>query len=279
MASLDTVTPWTNILACTDGSPASEGAIRAAFALARRRPCRLCLLQVLEFNPGFASQAIDYLQEWEREAWEGLKILLSRAKEAGVEAEALVLRGEAAYKVILGAAEERRPDLIIMGRHGRTGLTRLLMGSATARVIGLSPVNVLVVPRDPPLTFRRLLVASDGSPYSDAAWQEALSLARAWGSELLTVSVAREEGEFPEVESILTKLLAEAKREGVPVTALMLQGSPDDAIVQAVLAHEADLLILGSHGRTGLKRLLMGSVAERVIGSVSCPVLVVKRWE
>lgn len=262
---------------CTDGSGDSGRAIQAAFPLAQRWSGRICLLQVLEFNPGFASQAIDYIQAWEREAWEGLKSLLAQATAQELEAEALVRRGEAAYRVILKEAEKYTPDLIIMGRHGRTSLGRLLLGSATARVIGLSAVNVLVVPRDAPLTFRRLLVASDGSPHSQAAWRVALALAKDWHSELLAVSVARGEGEVPEVEDILATLRGEAEREGIPVTALSLVGAPDEAIVQAALTHGADFIILGSHGRTGLSRLLMGSVTERVIGQASCPVLVVKR--
>ncbi len=232
---------------------------------------------MLEFNPGFASQAIDYIQEWEREAWEGLKPLLAQATASELEAEALVRRGEAAYRVILEEAEKRRPDLIVMGRRGGTGVSRLLLGSATARVIGLSPVNVLVVPRDAPLTFRRLLAASDGSPSSQAAWRESLDLARDWASELLAVSVAWKKREIAEVEEILTKMSLEAQRQSIPLTALPLLGAPDDAIVQAALTHGADLLILGSHGRTGIRRLLMGSVTERVIGHAPCPVLVVKR--
>ena len=264
-------------MVCTDGSESSEDAIQAAFTLARRWPCRICLLQVLEFNPGFASQAIDYIQEWEREAWEGLKLLLAQATTLKLEVEALVRQGEAAYRIILAEAEKIRPELIIMGRHGRTGLSRLLLGSAIARVIGLSPVNVLVVPPDAPLIFCRLLAASDDSSHSQAAWREALKLARAWGSELLAVSVAREPRELPEVEKILTNLQIEADQENLPLISLMLEGAPEDAIVQGALTHGADLLILGSHGRTGLTRLLMGSVTERVIGYAPCPVLVVKK--
>jgi nucleotide-binding universal stress UspA family protein len=71
-------------------------------------------------------------------------------------------------------------------------------------------------------------------------------------------------------------MLTAGNEHGVPVTAVMPQGqAPDDAIIQAALKYGVDLIILGSHGRTGLSRLLMGSVTERVIGSAACPVLVV----
>jgi nucleotide-binding universal stress UspA family protein len=167
-----------------------------------------------------------------------------------------------------------------MGRHGRTGLARLLMGSVTARIIGLSPVKLLVVPRGATLTFKRLLVASDGSPYSAAAWDQAFSLARHLNSELLAVCVAREEGEITMAQEILDNLMNAANREGVRLQALMPQGQPaDDGIIQAVLRNNVNLIIMGSHGRTGLARLLMGSVTERVVGHSPCPVLVVKRGE
>ncbi len=265
-----------NLLVCTDGSPASQGAIEAAFALARQLSCRLFLLQALEYNPGFASQALDSIQEWEREVREGLENILARAVASELEAEILVRQGEAAYRAILAEAERGRPDLILMGKRGRSDLAGIFMGSVTARVIGLSPVNVLVVHHQTPLTFQRFLVASDGSPYSQAAWREALALARAWSSQLLAVSVARREAEFPETKEILEKLQDEADREGIPLATFMLQGIPHEAIIQAAQAHGADLLILGSHGRTGLTRLLMGSVTEQVISKATCPVLVVK---
>lgn len=267
------------LLACTDGSPASEGALQAALVLARRSSAEVHLLQVLEFNPGFASQALDYLKEWEKEAWEGLKRWLDQAQAAGLGAQAMVRLGEAACSAILREAGDCGADLIVMGRHGRTGLSRLLMGSVTARVIGLSPVPVLVVPRKAPLAFSRLLVALDGSPYSDAAWRAAQSLARTWNGKLLAASVAREEREIPELENLLGRCETEATTAGLSLRTFLLQGIPDEALVQEAQKQEVDLLILGSHGRTGFRRLLMGSVTERVIGRSSCPVLVIKLRE
>ena len=73
-------------------------------------------------------------------------------------------------------------------------------------------------------------------------------------------------------------MIAAANQAGLAVTGLMPQGeAPDAAIIQAAVKYAADLIVLGSHGRSGLSRLLLGSVAERVIGQAPCPVLVVKR--
>ena len=264
------------LLVCTDGSPASQGAIAAALALAKRRPCRLRWLQVLEYNPGFASQALDAIPEWEQEAREGLEAISSRALALGLETEVLVRRGEAAPQAILAEVEQTPTDLIVMGRRGRSDFAGMLMGSVTARIVGHSPVNVLVVPPAAPLTFQRLLVASDGSLFSEAACREALFLARTWCSQILAVCAAPKEADIPEAESILHRLRDEADRKGVPLDTLLSRGSPGEAILRAAQARGSDLLILGSHGRTGLTRLLMGSVAEEIIGKSPCPVLIVK---
>ena len=103
-----------------------------------------------------------------------------------------------------------------MGRHGYTGLTRLLMGSVTARVIGHRPCHVLVAPQGVPLSFERLLIASDGSPYSEAAWDEALSLARTMGSALIGVAVAASDRDIPSVTGVVRNLEAAAAVRASP---------------------------------------------------------------
>ncbi len=265
---------WERLLLCTDGSPASQGAVNAALALGRACGSQVQALHVVEVNPLFEAQLADQLGFLEEEIVAPLK---AQAAQLGVALSTRVCRSEAPHAAIAEVAEKFQPDLIFMGRHGRSGLARLMLGSVTARVIGLSPFKVLVVPRGATLSFQRLLVASDGSPDSEAAWEEALAIARAAGSKLLAVAVAREEGEFPQVLARLDRLLAAANRQGVAVETRMLQGVPDDAIVQAALQSQADLILMGRHGRTGLSRLLLGSVAERVIGQTPCPVMIVKR--
>jgi nucleotide-binding universal stress UspA family protein len=263
------------ILLCTDGSPASQGAVNAALALARACGAKLFALIVLEVNPEFEAQTPDLIIQVEKEV---LAPIQAEAAGLGVLLETRTRRCLVASSAIIQEAEDIKPDMIVMGRHGRAGLARLMMGSVTARVIGHSPYNVLVVPREAALAFDRLLVASDGSSYSDAAFREALAMAKEGGGRLLAVVVARDEAEFPMTLELTDRLQNEANRQGVPLETSMLQGQPDDAIVQTAIKNQVNLIIMGSHGRTGLTRLLMGSVTERTIGQASCPVLVVKRF-
>ncbi|MEW6388254.1 MAG: universal stress protein [Thermodesulfobacteriota bacterium] len=266
---------FARLLVCIDGSPDSEGALAGALVWAKLWGSKIYLLEVLEFIPGYTGLAPEFVLQWENEVRAYLEALKAEAAPSGVPLETRMRTGESAPGAIIAAAKEIAPDLIVMGRHGRGGLARLMMGSVTARIIGHSPCPVLVVPQDPPLTWQKILLASDGSPYSKAAWEEALALSRQWGSALLAVSVAREEGELPLAEEIAHQLMKSANQQGLPLETQVTIGQPDDAIIQLALKNQADLIILGSHGRTGWKRLLMGSVTERVIGQAPCPVLVV----
>jgi nucleotide-binding universal stress UspA family protein len=287
MSTASPVNPFPKILVCTDGSPDSEGAITAALGLAQATGSMVVLLEVIFYLAGYEMQSPDTLappivnlelmQVQETAAKERLETWRTEAAKEGVTLEPRVRSGSSAYEGILEEVGETQPDLIIMGRHGYTGLTRLLMGSVTARVIGHSPVSVLVAPRGVPLSFARLLVASDGSPFSEAAWAEALSLAKAMGSALVGVAVATSDRDIPAATEAARRLEAAASQAGITLDTMIPLGRPEEGIVKAAEFKSASLIIVGSHGRTGLKRLLMGSVAERVIGHAKCPVLVVKK--
>jgi nucleotide-binding universal stress UspA family protein len=287
MSAASPSAPFPKILVCTDGSPDSEGAITAALHLAKTTGSTVFLLEVLFFLAGYELQSPDTLappmvnlelmQVMETAARERLETWKAEAAKEGVTLEPRVRTGVSAYDGILEEAGETQPDLIIMGRHGYTGLTRLLMGSVTARVIGHSPCHVLVVPRGVLLSFERLLIASDGSPFSEAAWNEALTLAKTMGSALIGVSVAAADRDIPTATGAVRNLQAAAEKQGIALDTMIPMGRPEEGIVKAAEFKQASLIIVGSHGRTGLKRLLMGSVAERVIGHAKIPVLVVKK--
>ena len=279
--------PLDKILVCTDDSPASQGAVKTALDLAQACGARITLLHALEFYPYYEYPQPDALgvtpaagQELfelrERVAREHLDAWQQEAAQRGLTLEVRLQTGRQAYVEILAAADDLKPDLIIMGRRGKSGLERLLVGSVTARVIGHTPRKVLVAPRDTVLTFKRLLVASDGSPASEAAFEEALSMAKKTGAQLNLITASHGELDPKRAKALVKELAAAAQRLEVPLATFTPGGRPEEAIIQMATAKKIDLIIMGSHGRTGLKRLLLGSVAERVIGQAACPVLVVK---
>lgn len=276
------------LLVCVDDSPDSAGAITAGLTLARSCKSKLFLLQVVEIIPAYElhgpdlvppppQPSLEFLELREKAVRSRLEEWQNEAASQGIDLEIRVRSDTAAYSGILEEAETIQPQLLIMGRHGRTGLDRMVMGSVTAKIIGHSHFNVLVVPQQATLDFHRLLIASDGSPFSAAAWEEALSITRTAGSSLLAVSVARDDSAVARTQETLRQMQEAAAQAGIPLEVQMLRGRPFEAILNAAAMKQVDLIILGSHGRTGLKRLLLGSVAERVIGLASCPVLVAKK--
>ncbi len=275
------------LLVCTDESPDSQGAVTAALDLAKAAGCQVFLLQVLSFIPLYELQAPDLLPPpmvnlelqaaQEAAVRSRLESWQEKAAEMGVRLEPRLRTSVSAYEGILEEAEAVQPDWIIMGRHGLTGLPRLLLGSVTARVIGHSAFSVLVVPRGAALEFKRVLIAADDSPFSAAAWEEALSITQRMESHLTAIAVAASDGEVKAAHQLVQRMEAEALLRGVPLEAAVPSGRPFEAILQVAQAKKVNLIVLGSHGRTGLRKLLLGSTAERVIGQAPCPVLVVKK--
>ncbi len=295
MADVCPTTGVERILLSSDGSEFSEGAVREAIRLAKTCSSSLSVLSVIDYNPEFDSVAPQIVEKKEKDARVHLDAVQARARKEGIDCVTVVEKGEDAYQNIVGVAERNKSTMIVMGRRGRTGLKRLMMGSVTARVIGHAPCNVLVVPRAAELTFKSIVVATDGSRYSAAAVSQAIALAKRNGSALTVIAVVPAELATPTdidfTMNMRDKIVEEemhhaernakavkdaAQKEGVAVRAFVMSGKPAEAIIQTAGEQKADLVVVGSHGRHGVDRLLMGSVAERVIVLASCPVLVVK---
>jgi nucleotide-binding universal stress UspA family protein len=270
--------PWGKLMVCTDGSDEGQNAVAVALELARACDSQVIAVQVLHVVPEFQAVAPDLRATLAKGVQENMAVIKAAADKLGVALKTVVPEGQMPHAAIVATAEKIRPDLIIMGRCGKTALARILMGNVTARVIGHSPINVLVVPRGGMVGFQRILVASDGSSYSQAAWELALAMAKQAKSRLIGVAVAPEEGAIIEAQAIIRRMLTAASLAGVPMKGVNPQGvAPDTGIVQQAIKNEVDLIVVGSYGRTGLKKLLMGSVTERVIGGSPCPILVVKQ--
>ena len=283
------------ILLSTDGSEYSDGAIREAIKLAKKCSSRLSVLSVIETNPELETIAPQVTEKAGKKAREHLEAVQTRAKKDGVDCELIIREGEDPYTYVVDEAAKNKSTMIVLGRRGRTGLRRLMMGSVTARVIGHAPCTVLVVPKAAEFECRHILVATDGSKYGDAAAAEAIGMAKQLGSRLTVLSVVHSESmspmdivssqmqrdliaekEMKEAEQNVKKVKEAALKAGIKTDGLIMGGKPSEAIIQTAKDKRADLIVLGSHGKTGVEKLLTGSVAERVIVLSSCPVLVVK---
>ena len=140
--------------------------------------------------------------------------------------------------------------------------------------------------------FRHILLATDFSPASGAAWKRGLSLAKAAGTRVLIVHVVPSLAQaqavrwaYQEMEAEvradaqrrLKALVARARKAGVRAKSLLLSGTPaHEAIGRAARSQKADLIVVGTHGRTGMAGALIGSVAARIVATAPCPVLTVR---
>jgi nucleotide-binding universal stress UspA family protein len=263
---------FAKLLICTDNSPSSPGVIKAGLEVGRLTSAKLRLLTVVK-SPLYSDHLPSSLEQDTRAQLEKYR---ASASEAGVDLELRVRTAATAYGGIIEEAETDPPGLIVVGRKGSTRLARLLMGSVAERVIGLSGCSVLIVPHNTVLNIKRILLAHDGSEYSEAAWREIIHLAKLAKSEVIAVSVARDDRREIECKLVLQHLAASADRHGIALQTIFLQGRPFEKIIATAKEEQVGLVAMGSHGRTGLPRFFMGSVAERVIGTAGCPVLVVK---
>jgi len=266
-------------LVATDGSEYSAGAVREALSMARKCGARVHVVSVVASDAELETMGKQLLKKEFDTAQSHLESVRAQAAADGVACETHLIHGSDLHQEIVNEAERTQADLIIMGRRGRHGLARLMVGDTTVKVIGHARCSVLVVPRAAALTGRHFVLASDGSRYADAAAAAAGSLARHCQTPVTVVSVTRpvhSEERRREARHVVDRVVAFLKKEGVTAEGAVPHGLPDQMIVQTALDRQADLIVMGSHGRTGLERILLGSIVERVLNQTHCAVLVVK---
>ena len=264
------------LLVSTDGSVYSEGAIREAISFASKCSSRLYICMVLETNPEYETIGSNVFEKEEAEATAHLESIKARAEKAGLKCETIFHESMKASQAIVDEATEKKVDMIVIGRRGRKGLAKALMGEVAAKVIAQAPCKVLVVPKAARIEYRNILVATDGSVHSNAALTEAIAISRRCGSRLIVLSAMRDESERKEAENYVNKAVEMALKEGVSAEAVTPTGRSFNAIVETAGGRGVDLIVMGTYGHTGVKKLLMGSSTEKVIGNAGCAVLVVK---
>jgi nucleotide-binding universal stress UspA family protein len=206
--------------------------------------------------------------------------------ETGILTDYLLRQGRPVEE-ILRAGEERHCDIIVLGTHGRSGLGWVIMGSIAEAVLRRAACPVVTVRSDASLkTLRTILYATDLSELSDHAFPVARALARDHQASLVILHVypppishAEEVARRPP-DSYVDALWEAMHRYKVSDAAVAVRhrlavGDPAKEIVRAAQELKCDLVVLGTQGRTGLRRVLMGSVAENVLRRAPCPVVTI----
>lgn len=278
-ARLSPVGRFERVLLATDGSEFSAGAVRVALGMSKKCEAELTTMSMVLIGASGEGNPVEDLRQAEAEAREVLDRVKAEATRQGWQTRTELRQGSQPYKEIVRLADDLRADVIVMGRRGRRGLARMMVGESTRNAIGYADCNVLVVPKAADVWTKRVLLATDGSRHSDMAAVVAGELARKCELPVSVVSVLRpqfDEARRAEGRAAVERVKAALEREGARVDAAVLEGDPADQVTEYAMAQGADLIVLGSHGRTGLGRLLLGSVSEKVIGRATCPVMVVK---
>lgn len=297
---------FNKILVPLDGSQLAELALKPALQVAQAAQAELILLRSM--IPVYTTMPVvageyewawpEYAREQVRsEAREYLEAVRNRYTQANLALRTLAVEGDAA-SMILDVAEEEDVDLIVMAPHGWSGANKLLLGSVTERVLHQATCPVFVVRTAQPIA--RVLLTLDGSPLAETAVAPGLALAEALGArttllainEPITVSSklglqqkwqSSAEGQQAqqqnrtEKEQYLRYVVARFGDELENEIAYeVIEGPPVEKILEFADLHGIDLIVMSTHGRTGLRRWLYGSVTARVMRSSQSSMLIIR---
>ena len=269
------------IALAADGSSSTDGAVQETIFLAQACGAKIVVLHVIpiasETATGVhASSAATRLDT--REYMDNIRKL---ADDNGIPCEVIFEESYRPDKTIVELAYQHQADILIMGRHGKQGLLKLLAGSMTSKVIGHGFPKVLVVPKDFSIGGETVLLAVDGSEAGEAAADEIIGMGLHCSNlkEVYALSVAHSESGLEEAKALAEAACRRGQEQAPSVTfhPIALVGKPAaDIIAQTAAEKQADMILIGGHGK-GLSKLLMGHVTEKVIGRAHCAVLVIEK--
>lgn len=283
-----------------DGSPTAEQVLPWAKTIAARLSSTVMLFQAIEpvrdelMVNGERLGAEDQVELVRSSALTYLKTLRQDFAGTSLVTECHVGAGAPA-EAILEFAEMAHVDLIAMATHGRTGMQRWVYGSVADKVLSsaLHPVLLVRATEQPlkPATVSRILVPLDGSGLAERALVPAKQLAEAFGAELVlfrawqrwvymldayptgTSMVMMDEQVRGIAEDYLKRQTQQIASQGLRVCSEAQPGPAADWILATADKYRADLIVMSTHGRTGVGRWMMGSVANRVLSVSPIPVL------
>lgn len=242
-----------------DGSSEAESILAAVLPMADRRPLRLTLLSVLP-ETAARSDRVAYLDRARRAL---------RRPEIDVRLETCL--GDPSDAIVSHAVSDKS-DLIAMTTHGRTGVRRLVLGSVTENVLRRSPLPLLACRPGSRMEGWTHVVGLDGSVRAETVLEDLLPLSRLLGATLHLLHVGDSESNAA-IRGYLKKVAMACASRGVPVKTAVRSGPACPEILRYAADVRAGMVALATHGRTGLERVVVGSVAEEVLRHASCPVL------
>lgn len=287
-----------------DGSHLAESVLPTVEALAGRTRAQVVLIHVIEARAPATVHGESHLADV-TEATRYLDEIAARLRATGLsvqchvhaEREADVARSIAAH------ASELHADLVILCTHGGGGVRDFLLGSIAQQVLQHGTLSILLVRPGPggsapPFGVRQLLVPLDGTPAHEPAVPAAIAMARLFAAPVHLVmvvpTVATLSGEqalsgmflptttramldrmAQDAEIYLAQMKARFEQEGVPATTETLRGNPAEELLTCAQDLDSCLVVMGSHGRAGLRGLLAGSVAKRIADKTRSPLLLV----
>jgi nucleotide-binding universal stress UspA family protein len=292
----------TRVIAGVDLSVASDQALERAVAIAARHHAPIVVVHaqaddapIAEIDNAMLEQLGEVSAAVRVEEARLLADRLTAIRKRGVTAE-LVSRVGPPGEILAAVAAERKAELIVVGTYGHTGLSRFLLGSVAAATVRYAPCDVLVCRgRSADAVYGKPLVAIDFSPASGRALRHAVDViapdapldlvhawqlpSGSWGATLLGQarfpwSTVRD-AVLSSARTQADKLVAANQSIGHPLNVELLQGPPATVVTHTAERHGYDLIVVGTHGHRGFRRLLLGSVADSVLRHAPCSVLVV----
>ncbi|MFO0700763.1 MAG: universal stress protein [Nitrospira sp.] len=273
------------LLLPTDFQEPARRAFLHAVKLATALGTQLTILHVVKMptDPSNAASDSRLLRSLRTAAWLELGRLVRIAGESGASAKPLLRYGDP-IGCILETAARIHADMIVMGTEGRTGWDRLRIGSTAEALVRGAPCPVVTVHgglagdvfRHPAkVRLRRMLVATDFSHDADSALRIVRGLAPKLHATVHVVHAAPSSPASRHAEHMLGQQVRNLLDGGVKAEGVCVPGEPVETILTQATLYQADLLAVGTSGRRGLSRMVLGSVAEALIKRAGCPVLTV----
>jgi nucleotide-binding universal stress UspA family protein len=281
------------ILCPVDFFPASDAAVKYAAGLASNYDAQLRLLHVIApvvSSMEFSAYSVDVTKSLEESSRRELNKLEAGVRETGVDVESELKLGDV-YDEIKRTIQLEKPDLVVMGTHGRRGAERWFIGSTTERLLRHSPVPLVTISASGKKSFgspefRRILVTTDFSEGTADALSYAFSVAQENESQVTLLHVLNDmsaelsgskyrESLVNGVRNQLEEMVPAEARNWCDIVPRVECGVPYRIILRTIEDERADLVVMNIHGKGMLDRALLGSTAERVVRVAPCPVMMI----